>query len=97
MKAETKRAIHDESGLFVKEFIAQNNSKSEYKYLDLSLIDAQFLKDSITNENYEGVLIPKTANVADLENKIKFISNSSPSIVFIEKIQNIVANKIKII
>jgi ABC-2 type transport system permease protein len=53
MKAETKRiAIHDESGLFVKEFIAQNNSKSEYKYLDLSLIDAQ-LKDSITNENYE--------------------------------------------
>jgi ABC-2 type transport system permease protein len=39
---ETKRiAIHDESGLFVKEFIAQNNSKSEYKYLDLSLIDAQ--------------------------------------------------------
>jgi ABC-2 type transport system permease protein len=31
MKAETKRiAIHDESGLFVKEFIAQNNSKSEY-------------------------------------------------------------------
>jgi ABC-2 type transport system permease protein len=42
MKAETKRiAIHDESGLFVKEF-AQNNSKSEYKYLDLSLIDAQF-------------------------------------------------------
>jgi ABC-2 type transport system permease protein len=80
MKAETKRiAIHDESGLFVKEFIAQNNSKSEYKYLDLSLIDAHF-KDSITNENYEGVLlIPKTANVADLENKIKFISNSSPA------------------
>ena len=96
MKAETKRiAIHDESGLFVKEFIAQNDSKSEYKYLDLSLIDPQFLKDSITNENYEGVLlIPKTSTVADLENKIKFISNSSPSIVFIEKIQNIVANKI---
>jgi ABC-2 type transport system permease protein len=96
MKAETKRiAIHDESGLFVKEFIAQNNSKSEYKYVDLSLIDAKFLKDSITNESYEGVLlIPNTSNVADFENKIKFISNSSPSIVFIEKIQDIVANKI---
>jgi ABC-2 type transport system permease protein len=75
MKAETKRiAIHDESGLFVKEFIAQNNSKVNTN-IDLSLIDAH-LKDSITNENYEGVLlIPKTANVADLENKIKFISN----------------------
>jgi hypothetical protein len=26
-------------------------------------------------------LIPNTTNAADLENKIKFISNSSPSIV----------------
>jgi ABC-2 type transport system permease protein len=96
MKAETKRiAIHDESGLFVGEFIAQNNSKSEYKYLDLSLIDTKFLKDSITNDNYEGVLlIPNTTNVADLENKIKFISNSSPSISFIENVQDIIANKI---
>jgi ABC-2 type transport system permease protein len=96
MKAETKRiAIHDESGLFVKEFIAQNNPKSEYKYLDLSLIDSKFLKDSITNENYEGLLlIPNTTNAADLENKIQFISNSSPSISFIEKVQHIVANKI---
>jgi ABC-2 type transport system permease protein len=96
MKAETKRiAIHDESGLFVKEFIVQNNSKSEYKYLDLSLINTKSLKDSITNENYEGLLlIPNTTTVADLENKIKFISNSSPSISFIEKVQDIVANKI---
>ncbi|SEA01023.1 ABC-2 type transport system permease protein [Flavobacterium gillisiae] len=96
MKAETKRiAIHDESGLFVKEFIAQNNPKSEYKYLDLSLIDSKFLKDSITNENYEGLLlIPNTTNATDLENKIQFISNSSPSISCIEKVQNIVANKI---
>jgi ABC-2 type transport system permease protein len=38
-------------------------------------------------------VIPNTTNVADLENKIKFISNSSPSIVLL-KIQNIVANKI---
>jgi ABC-2 type transport system permease protein len=46
----------------------------------------RILKDSITNENYEGVLlIPKTANVADLENKIKFISNSSPSIVLLKR------------
>jgi ABC-2 type transport system permease protein len=50
MKADTKRiAIHDESGLFVEEFVAKNSDKS-YKYIDLSLIEAQFLKDSITNE-----------------------------------------------
>jgi ABC-2 type transport system permease protein len=51
-ESRTKRiAIHDESGLFVKEFIAQNNSKSEYKYLDLSLIDA--IQRQHHCENYE--------------------------------------------
>ncbi|SDW87554.1 ABC transporter permease [Flavobacterium degerlachei] len=96
MKAETKRiAIHDESGLFVNEFVSKNSDKSGYKYVDLSLIDAKFLKDSITNESYEGLLlIPKTTNVADLESKIQFISNDSPSISFIENVQSIVANKI---
>jgi len=96
MKAETKRiAIHDESGLFVNEFISKNSGKSEYKYLDLSPIDEKFLKDSITNESYEGLLlIPKTTNVADLETKIQFISNDSPSISFIENVQGIIANKI---
>jgi ABC-2 type transport system permease protein len=96
MKADTKRiAIHDESGLFVNEFVAQNDKNSEYKYLDLSAIDMEFLKDSITNENYEGLLyIPKTRTNKDLENQIKFISNSSPSIVFIEKTQSIIADKL---
>lgn len=96
MKADTKRiAIHDESGLFVSEFVSKNSDKSEYKYVDLSLIDAKFLKDSITNESYEGLLlIPKTTNVADLESKIQFISNDSPSISFIERVQGIIANKI---
>jgi ABC-2 type transport system permease protein len=96
MKADTKRiAIHDESGLFVEEFVTKNSDKSEYKYIDLSLIDVQFLKDSITNESYEGLLlIPNTTNVADLESKIQFISNDSPSISFIENVQGIIANKI---
>lgn len=96
MKADTKRiAIHDESGLFVKDFTSQNSSKDDYKYLDLSLIDTKFLKDSITKESYEGLLvIPKTTHIADLESKIQFISNSSPSIAFIENVQNTIAKKI---
>ncbi|WP_413998997.1 ABC transporter permease [Flavobacterium sp. W1B] len=97
MKPDTKRiAIHDESGLFVKEFISQNNKKkSDYKYLDLSLIDTQFLKDSITKESYDGLLyIPKENNTKDFENKIQFISNNSPSISFIESVQNTIAKKI---
>ena len=96
MKADTKRiAIHDESGLFVKEFTSQNTKKGEYKYLDLSLIDLKFLKDSITNESYEGLIyIPEEKNTKDFENKIQFISNNSPSISFIENVQGIIAKKL---
>jgi ABC-2 type transport system permease protein len=96
MKADTKRiAIHDESGMFIKEFTSQNTKKGEYKYLDLSLIDLKFLKDSITNESYEGLLyIPKEKNTKDFENKIQFISNDSPSISFIENVQDIIAKKL---
>jgi ABC-2 type transport system permease protein len=96
MKADTKRiAIHDESGLLVNEFTARNTDKGEYKYMDLSSIGTGFLKDSITKESYEGLLlIPKVNDVKELEKKIQFISNSSPSIAFIENVQDIIAKKI---
>lgn len=96
MKADTKRvAIHDESGLFVNEFQALNVKNGEYKYYDLSSIDLKFLKDSITNKNFEGLLyVPKVANDKELENKIQFISNESPSILFIENIQDLIAKKL---
>ena len=96
MKADTKRvAIHDETGMFVNEFKALNGKDGEYVYHDLSMIDVQFLKDSITNESYEGLLhIPKVKNDKDLESKIQFISNESPSISFIENIQDLVAKKL---
>jgi ABC-2 type transport system permease protein len=96
MKADTKRiAIHDESGVFVNEFTSISDEKSEYKYVDLSLIDLKFLKDSITNESYEGLLyIPKVNSTNDFENKIQFISNTSPSMSFVENIQQIVEDKL---
>lgn len=96
MKADVKRvAIHDESGLFVGEFMSQNSKNSEYQYLDLSQIETQFLKDSIANESYEGVLlIPKTTQPEELESKIEFISNNSPSLSFIEGVQYTIAKKI---
>ena len=85
-------AIHDETGLFVKEFLAQNAEDGAYQYLDYSQIDNQFLKDSIVNNGYEGLLIiPKTT---DLEHKIEFVSNASPSVSFIENAQAVIAAKI---
>ena len=96
MKADTKRvAIHDETGLFVNEFKSMNNKDGEYLYQDFSAIDLKYLRDSITNESYEGLLyIPKVTNDKDLENKIQFISNESPSLSFIVNIQDIIAKKL---
>jgi ABC-2 type transport system permease protein len=96
MKADTKRiAIHDETGLFADDFVKQNKKNAEYRYLNLSEIDVKSLKDSIAKENFSGlIVIPKTNNLKDLESKIEFISNNSPSIVFIEKTQDVIAEKI---
>ena len=96
MKADTKQiAIHDETGLFVADFMAKNKKDSEYHYLDLSVLNIKALKDSITNESFEGVLqIPKTAAITELNKKIQFISNDSPSIIFIEEVQNVLDKKI---
>ncbi|QBN18553.1 ABC transporter permease [Flavobacterium nackdongense] len=96
MKADTKKiAIHDESGLFVNEFLSLNKSEAEYKYADFSAVEVNFLKDSITNESYEGlIVIPKVANDKDFESKIQFISSESPSISFVENVQDIIAKKL---
>ena len=96
MKAETKQiAIHDETGLFADDFVKQNKKEAEYKYLNLSEIDTKSLKDSIAKEDFSGlIVIPKTNNLKDLESKIEFISNNSPSISFIENTQDIIAGKI---
>lgn len=92
MKADKKTiAIHDESGFFVKEF----KSDDEYQYVDLSQVDTKILKDSIVSESYEGLLIiPKTADNKSLEKGIQYISNDSPSVSFIEDMEEIINQKL---
>lgn len=92
MKADKKTiAIHDESGLFVKEF----KSDEEYNYVDLTLVDTKILKDSIVSESYEGLLvIPKTTDNKSLEKGIQYISNDSPSVSFIEDVEEIISQKL---
>ncbi len=96
MKADTKSiVIHDSTGLFVSDFLKENKNSSEFKFYNLSEFNLQALKDSITTERFSGlIVIPKTDNVNDLESKIEFISNSSPSISFIENTQDVIASKI---
>ena len=92
MKADVKVvAIHDATGLFVSEF----KNSEEYRYIDLSPIDLKIIKDSLINESYEGLIyIPKIADYKTLENKVQYISNDSPSITFVENVQDIIAKKI---
>lgn len=92
MKAETKRiAIHDKTGFFAADFVKQNKKEAEFHYLDLSEVDLKSLKDSIVQENFDGLLvIPREG----AENKTEYISNNSPSINFIENTQDIIASKI---
>jgi ABC-2 type transport system permease protein len=92
MKADLKTiAIHDETGLFAQEF----KSDDEYKYVDLSSVNTKTLKDSIVSESYEGLLIiPKVTDNKALEKSIQYISNDSPSVMFIDDIEDIVAEKL---
>ena len=92
MKAELKTiAIHDETGRFVTEF----KSDKEYKYVNLSQVDLKTLKDSIVSESYEGLLIiPKVEDNSKLQKEIQFVSNASPSVSFIDDLQDVIAKKI---
>jgi ABC-2 type transport system permease protein len=92
MKADVKTiAIHDESGMFANAF----KSDAEYKYLDFSKTDLEILKDSIAKESYEGLLvIPKEPDNKTLQKSIQYISNDSPSLMFIEDLEEIIAAKL---
>lgn len=92
MKADSKTiAIHDETGRFFTEF----KSDQEYKYVDLSQVDLRTLKDSIVSESYEGLLIiPKAEDNAQLQKGIQFVSNDSPSVSFIDDMEEAIAKKI---
>ncbi|HOZ76117.1 MAG TPA: ABC transporter permease [Flavobacterium sp.] len=92
LKADVKTiAIHDETGIFAKEF----KNSEEYHYLDLSAVDTKILRDSITTEGYAGlILIPKATDMNQLEKKVQFIANDSPSLGFLSDTEDVIARKI---
>jgi len=92
MKADLKHiGIHDQSGMFVGEF----KSDEQYKYHDVSMIEAEVLKDSVSQANYEGVLfIPKKDKLEDYATAIEYVSEDSPSLGFIHDVESILSNKL---
>ncbi len=94
MRSDVKKImIHDESNLFANDF----KQTDEYHYLDFSQMPLQALKDSVAAERYEGILfIPKNADNKELSTKIQYISNESPSMSFIEDLQDIIGKKMTV-
>lgn len=92
MKSTTKViAIHDESGIFSGDF----ENSEEYEYQNLSAVPIAILKDSVLAEKYDGLLyIPKQEQMTAYENSIYYISNESPGIAFISKIESTIENKV---
>lgn len=92
MKADVKKiAIHDETGLFVDQF---ENSES-YEFQNLSAIDVTIIKDSILSKAYEGlIVIPKKASLTDLQSAVTYVSDDSPSMGLVSKIESTIENKI---
>lgn len=85
MKSDIKKvAIHDAQGLFVEEFV----NTEEYQYDNLSAMPIEVLKDSLIAKNYHGIIyIPQTENMADLQNEVQYISDESPAITFLTRIE----------
>ncbi len=92
MKSTTKViAIHDESGLFKGDF----DNSDEYEYKNLSEVPIDVLKTNVLEEKYDGLLyIPKQEQISAYENGVYYISNESPGIAFISKIESAIENKV---
>lgn len=92
MKSDMKTiVIHDQSGMFGNAF----KNDEEYKYVNLTVVPLQTLKDSIISQRYEGLLvIPKSSDPKVLQEKIEYVSNDSPGVMFIEGLQDIIAQKL---
>jgi ABC-2 type transport system permease protein len=86
----TKIAIHDASGILKSDF---KNSK-ETTYTDLSAMPLQAAKDT-ASKSYEGLIfVPKVVDVQDLNEKVEYISDDSPSMKFIIEMENVIDDKL---
>lgn len=86
----TKIAIHDSLNVIKSEF----KSNKQTQYVDLSGFSIQQAKN-IASKNYEGLIfIPKINTVQELKNKVKYISDESPSLNFIFEIEDKINQKL---
>lgn len=92
LKADQKViAVHDKSGLFFSHL----KSDEEYKFADYSNADPKTLQDSVGGQSFSGLLyIPVTPKAGKLQDNITFYSEDDPSPIFIENVEEIIAQRI---
>ncbi|MGB8705610.1 MAG: ABC transporter permease [Gillisia sp.] len=84
-------AIHDESGLFQKDFKDTEN----IHYLDLSSISLQEAKQKVLQNKYYGVIeIPNVTDDRELANSIQFFGKDAPSMETVKQVENIIKEKL---
>ncbi len=89
--AVTRIAVLDESGLFTTAF--KNNETYQFDYK--SQLPLTALVDSVSQEKIAGVLyIPPLDSTSDFEKNIQYISNESPKIGFVEKVESAINEKL---
>ena len=86
----TQIAIHDEAGYLKNDF----KSDKHTQYIDLSEMPFAIAKDT-AGKNYRGLLfIPKVAALPELDGKVEYISDDSPSMEFITNVERVINAKI---
>lgn len=86
--------VLDESGLFQNELV----SGSQYKYSFLDNVNLEEAKTMTEQANLYGLLyIPKAESLEKLSRKIEFYSDGTPSLSFIDNIENAIEKKINLL
>jgi len=81
-----KIALYDPAGVFTNDF----RSDKETVYTDLSKLPLDKAKKEAA-EKYEGLIfVPKVADPKELVNRVEYISNDSPSLELVTKIEDVV-------
>ncbi len=82
----TEIGVHDQAGLLKNYF----KSDKHTKYIDISTMPLKAAKDT-AKASYEGLIyVPKVSKIQNLKAKVEYISDESPSIDFIETIEDVV-------
>ncbi|RDI11189.1 ABC-2 type transport system permease protein [Flavobacterium sp. AG291] len=85
-----KIAIHDESGMLEPDF----KDTKKIEYVNLSEMPLAVAKEKAA-KSYEGLIyVPKVATPLELEKKVEYISDESPSMDFIDGVQDVINDKL---